>query len=170
MPGRRKAKGEALKSICPYNLAVTISYSSSSILQVCFLGLSEHAVNSADEVMDLIESGGSQRSTGTTSANADSSRSHAVLQLSLKHPGRRGRGGSSQLLEHGRLTFIDLAGSERGERQRFCERDESRNAHPWQSTSATDLSIPGVAAATSDLVSNTATQRSHVTRYARRRR
>lgn len=77
--------------------------------QVCFPGLSEHPVSSADQLMNIIESGAVNRSTGSTSANADSSRSHAVLQLSLrKQVGRKSN------VEHGRLTFIDLAGSERG--------------------------------------------------------
>ena len=109
--------------------------------KVCFPGLSEHPVHSAEELMDIIEAGSAHRSTGTTSANADSSRSHAVLQLSL-----RKKGGKTKSKEHGekffrffttqldfwilsyvqhklsmieflasgRLTFIDLAGSERG--------------------------------------------------------
>lgn len=42
---------------------------------------------------------------GSTAANEKSSRSHAIIQLSLKFPGQT---------EHGRFTFIDLAGSERG--------------------------------------------------------
>lgn len=76
---------------------------------VCFPGLSEHPVKTASQLMDVIEKGALNRSTGTTSANADSSRSHAVLQLSLrKQMGRKSN------VEHGRLTFIDLAGSERG--------------------------------------------------------
>ena len=77
--------------------------------KVCFPGLSEHPVRSANELMKVIEQGAKNRSTGTTSKNADSSRSHAVLQLSLrKTVGKRPN------IEHGRLTFIDLAGSERG--------------------------------------------------------
>jgi kinesin family protein 2/24 len=77
--------------------------------KVCFPGLSEHPVSDADEVMRVIENGACNRSTGTTSKNADSSRSHAILQIHVrKTGGRRGN------VEHGRLTFIDLAGSERG--------------------------------------------------------
>mmetsp|Transcript_8310 Transcript_8310/g.18068 ORF Transcript_8310/g.18068 Transcript_8310/m.18068 type:complete len:1477 (-) Transcript_8310:75-4505(-) len=77
--------------------------------KVCFPGLSEHPVTNADELMDIIDAGALNRSTGTTSANADSSRSHAVLQLSLRKDV-----GRIKNKEHGRLTFIDLAGSERG--------------------------------------------------------
>jgi len=77
--------------------------------KVCFPGLSEHPVSSASKLMELIDSGAKNRSTGSTSANADSSRSHAVLQLCL-----RKTVGRKQNVEHGRLTFIDLAGSERG--------------------------------------------------------
>jgi kinesin family protein 2/24 len=66
--------------------------------KVCFPGLSEHPVSDADELMSVIEQGALNRSTGTTSANADSSRSHAVLQLSLrKQVGRQSN------VEHGKL-------------------------------------------------------------------
>jgi len=52
----------------------------------------------------LIEYGQKVRSTGSTSANADSSRSHAVLQICLK----------KEKKVCGKISFIDLAGSERG--------------------------------------------------------
>ena len=71
--------------------------------RVCFPGLTEHDVSSADDLMALIQDGARNRSTGTTSRNADSSRSHAVLQLHLRNEN-----------SNSRLTFIDLAGSERG--------------------------------------------------------
>jgi kinesin family protein 2/24 len=74
--------------------------------KVCFPGLSEHGLSNPEELISLIERGATNRSTGTTSRNADSSRSHAVLQLHL-----RTNAGNK---EHSRLTFIDLAGSERG--------------------------------------------------------
>jgi kinesin family protein 2/24 len=57
--------------------------------------------------MSLIEFGISNRVTGQTGANLDSSRSHAILQISLK------KANSPKIL-HGKITFIDLAGSERG--------------------------------------------------------
>ena len=77
--------------------------------KVCFPGLSEHGLSSPDQLISLIEAGATFRSTGTTSRNADSSRSHAVLQLYLRR-----RGSSKKDAEFSRLTFIDLAGSERG--------------------------------------------------------
>ncbi|KAG7356195.1 kinesin motor domain containing protein [Nitzschia inconspicua] len=77
--------------------------------KVCFPGLTQHPVTSPQHVMDLIEQGAGNRSTGTTSRNADSSRSHAVLQIKLiKKVGRNPN------VEHSRFSFIDLAGSERG--------------------------------------------------------
>lgn len=81
--------------------------------KVRFPGLGEHSVANPDELIALIEHGAAKRSTGTTSRNADSSRSHAVLQLNLHNRNvRPSRGGLSE--EFSRLTFIDLAGSERG--------------------------------------------------------
>ncbi|MGK3736174.1 MAG: kinesin family protein 2/24 [Bacillariaceae sp.] len=76
--------------------------------KVCFPGLTEHPAHAPEHVMQLIEEGALNRSTGTTSRNADSSRSHAVLQIKLMKNGRK------KNIEHGRFTFIDLAGSERG--------------------------------------------------------
>ncbi|XP_031564538.1 kinesin-like protein KIF24 [Actinia tenebrosa] len=73
--------------------------------QVCIVGLTEKHVTNVEELMEVIESGGNSRSTGSTGVNADSSRSHAILQLDLK---------DSEYGETlGRFSFIDLAGSER---------------------------------------------------------
>lgn len=96
---------------------------------VCFPGLSERNVGNAEELMEKITEGATLRSIGTTSRNADSSRSHAVLQLHLYESiqkqftalERRKRGTGTSVepaqkndSEWSRLTFIDLAGSERG--------------------------------------------------------
>lgn len=43
---------------------------------------------------------------GSTNANADSSRSHAIMQIVLKEKATKNA--------VGKLSFIDLAGSERG--------------------------------------------------------
>lgn len=59
-----------------------------------------------DEVLKLIQHGNSARTSGQTSANSNSSRSHAVFQIVLRPPG------SARI--HGKFSFIDLAGNERG--------------------------------------------------------
>jgi hypothetical protein len=69
--------------------------------KVCFPGLSEHWVKSPVHLMQIIEAGAANRSMGSTSANADSSRSHAVLQLSL-----RKRGGKKSTVEHGKILIL----------------------------------------------------------------
>ncbi|KAL1431589.1 hypothetical protein MTO96_014103 [Rhipicephalus appendiculatus] len=74
--------------------------------QVQVVGLVEREVDSVDEVLKLIQHGNSVRTSGQTSANQNSSRSHAVFQIILRQ--RK----SSRL--HGKFSLIDLAGNERG--------------------------------------------------------
>lgn len=50
---------------------------------MCIKGLGAFSVESPEDVLKFIKLGSANRSTGETSANADSSRSHAVLQISL---------------------------------------------------------------------------------------
>lgn len=69
-------------------------------------GLQELQIGNCDNLMEVIEAGLNSRTTGVTGANVDSSRSHAILQISLKD--------LSSQEEHGKISFIDLAGSERG--------------------------------------------------------
>jgi len=71
---------------------------------VNIVGIQEKRVNSVEALMQLIELGNSVRVTGVTGANVDSSRSHAILQIVLKNGNKL----------HGKMSFIDLAGSERG--------------------------------------------------------
>ncbi|XP_065905718.1 kinesin-like protein KIF2A [Dysidea avara] len=74
--------------------------------QVQVVGLTEHPVTNVEAVHKLIKTGNATRTSGTTSANQNSSRSHAVFQLILRKR-------SSQKL-HGKFSLIDLAGNERG--------------------------------------------------------
>lgn len=74
--------------------------------QVQIVGLTERVVDSVEEVLKLIQHGNVTRTSGQTSANANSSRSHAVFQLVLRPAG------SAKI--HGKFSFIDLAGNERG--------------------------------------------------------
>ncbi|KAM2062883.1 hypothetical protein TB1_025634 [Malus domestica] len=80
--------------------------------QVCIVGLQEYRVSNVDTVREFIEKGNSTRSTGTTGANEESSRSHAILQLCVKRLADGTETKPARLV--GKLSFIDLAGSERG--------------------------------------------------------
>ena len=79
--------------------------------QVCIVGLKEFPVSNVEIVKEYIEKGNASRSTGSTGANEESSRSHAILQLVIKkHSNKDERTGKLV----GKFSFIDLAGSERG--------------------------------------------------------
>nr|XP_057924624.1 kinesin-like protein KIF2C isoform X2 [Doryrhamphus excisus] len=75
--------------------------------QVQVVGLEEVYVSTADEVIKMIQQGSAARTFGQTSANANSSRSHAVLQIVLRRNNR-----TNTL--HGKFSLVDLAGNERG--------------------------------------------------------
>ncbi|KAL0562121.1 hypothetical protein IC582_002572 [Cucumis melo] len=80
--------------------------------QVCIVGLQEYKVSDVETIGELIEKGNATRSTGTTGANEESSRSHAILQLAVKNSVSGKESKPPRLV--GKLSFIDLAGSERG--------------------------------------------------------
>ncbi|KAF6176330.1 hypothetical protein GIB67_011119 [Kingdonia uniflora] len=80
--------------------------------QVCIVGLQEFKVSNVDTIRDLIEKGNASRSIGTTGANEESSRSHAILQLVIKRSADGSESKPARVV--GKLSFIDLAGSERG--------------------------------------------------------
>eukprot|EP01026_Neomeris_dumetosa_P064520 TRINITY_DN6150_c1_g1_i5.p1 TRINITY_DN6150_c1_g1~~TRINITY_DN6150_c1_g1_i5.p1 ORF type:complete len:603 (-),score=77.70 TRINITY_DN6150_c1_g1_i5:153-1961(-) len=73
-------------------------------------GLKEMVITGIETLQDALAQSQSVRSTGSTGANADSSRSHSIMQFSLREilvDGNKTR-------QLGKLSFIDLAGSERG--------------------------------------------------------
>ncbi|RWR73375.1 kinesin-like protein KIN-13B [Cinnamomum micranthum f. kanehirae] len=80
--------------------------------KVCIVGLQEYRVSNVDTIRELIEKGNATRSTGTTGANEESSRSHAILQLVIKKLVDSSESKPARVV--GKLSFIDLAGSERG--------------------------------------------------------
>ncbi|KAL1806675.1 hypothetical protein ACET3Z_029743 [Daucus carota] len=89
--------------------------------QVCIVGLQEFEVLDVHIVKEYIERGNASRSTGSTGANEESSRSHAILQLVVKKHNevkekRRNNDGNEPKAGKvvGKISFIDLAGSERG--------------------------------------------------------
>ncbi|XP_011503871.1 PREDICTED: kinesin-like protein Klp10A [Ceratosolen solmsi marchali] len=74
--------------------------------QVQIVGLTEKVVENCEEVLKLIQHGNNARTSGQTSANTNSSRSHAVFQIIARVPGTH--------KVHGKFSLIDLAGNERG--------------------------------------------------------
>lgn len=75
--------------------------------QVVIVGLTEKEVDCVEDVLKLITHGNNIRTSGQTSANAHSSRSHAVFQIMLRHNNNR-------KTLFGKFSLIDLAGNERG--------------------------------------------------------
>ncbi|KAJ7335143.1 hypothetical protein JRQ81_013084 [Phrynocephalus forsythii] len=80
---------------------------------VQIVGLREIQVNSVNLLLEVILKGGKERSTGATGVNSDSSRSHAIIQIQIKDSANR---------VFGRISFIDLAGSERAADARDSDR------------------------------------------------
>jgi len=75
--------------------------------QVVVVGLTESVVDCVEDVLKLITHGNNLRTSGQTSANAHSSRSHAVFQIIL-------RLNNNKKPLFGKFSLIDLAGNERG--------------------------------------------------------
>ena len=69
------------------------------------VGLSENKINSLEELIKIINFGSKQRTIGKTGANSESSRSHGIIQLRIVD--------SEKNVQHAKISFIDLAGSER---------------------------------------------------------
>lgn len=80
---------------------------------VQIIGLRELQVDSVEFLLEVILKGSKERSTGATGVNADSSRSHAIIQIQIKDSAKR---------TFGRISFIDLAGSERAADARDSDR------------------------------------------------
>ncbi|KAF2325510.1 hypothetical protein GH714_029664 [Hevea brasiliensis] len=74
-------------------------------------GLTQYRAYSTDEVMALLQRGNQNRTTEPTRANETSSRSHAILQVVVEY---RVKDASMNVVNRvGKLSLIDLAGSER---------------------------------------------------------
>ena len=71
---------------------------------ICIGGLTQKNVNNLNSLMNLIEKGLIVRTVGVTGANNDSSRSHGIIQIVIKDNFEK---------NFGKISFIDLAGSER---------------------------------------------------------
>ncbi|NP_001079193.1 kinesin-like protein KIF19 [Xenopus laevis] len=82
---------------------------SKGVIQVA--GITEVSTINAKEIMQLLMKGNRQRTQEPTAANKTSSRSHAILQVTVRQKSRVKN--ITQEVRVGRLFMIDLAGSER---------------------------------------------------------
>ncbi|KFW84436.1 Kinesin-like KIF19, partial [Manacus vitellinus] len=74
-------------------------------------GITEVSTTNAQEIMQLLLKGNKQRTQEPTAANGASSRSHAVLQVTVTR--RSPRKETGEEVRVGKLFMVDLAGSER---------------------------------------------------------
>lgn len=72
--------------------------------QVNIVNLTMIPCNNVEDIMAALQKGMGLRAQGTTGANSESSRSHAIMTMTLKHYDK----------PYSKMSFIDLAGSERG--------------------------------------------------------
>jgi kinesin family protein 18/19 len=75
-------------------------------------GVTEFKAESTEQVMNLLILGNKRRTTEATNANQTSSRSHAVFQINVCKVSKTKSTNVETLI--GKLSLIDLAGSERG--------------------------------------------------------
>ena len=71
---------------------------------ICIVGLVEKHTKNIEELLDIIDFGLNSRTVGIAGANLDSSRSHTILQITIK---------TKEKENYSKISFIDLAGSER---------------------------------------------------------
>ena len=74
--------------------------------------VTEFKAESTEQVMNLLLLGNKRRTTEATNANQTSSRSHAVFQITCFKVSKTKNTNVETLV--GKLSLIDLAGSERG--------------------------------------------------------
>ena len=78
---------------------------------IVIAGVSEIKAESTNEILELLYLGNQNRTTEATDANDESSRSHAILLVTVEHKERDS--GAEAEVKVGKFSLIDLAGSER---------------------------------------------------------
>ena len=78
---------------------------------ICVNNISEITVGNSKEVIQLLKKGNKNRTQEPTNANETSSRSHAILQVQVEYKDKVT--GIDAEIRIGKLSLIDLAGSER---------------------------------------------------------
>ncbi|XP_043675937.1 kinesin-like protein KIF19 isoform X2 [Vespula pensylvanica] len=95
-------------------------------------GLTEVSTNSTEEVMQLLHKGNKARMVEPTAANETSSRSHALLSVTVRQSSSPVKESGQHLrtkLKQGRLFMIDLAGSERAKQTQNKGKRLQEGAH-----------------------------------------
>nr|CCA18975.1 PREDICTED: kinesin family member 4 isoform 2 putati [Albugo laibachii Nc14]CCA24827.1 predicted protein putative [Albugo laibachii Nc14] len=82
---------------------------------ICIAGLSEHTVESLEQVAEFLQCGTLNRKTASTNMNATSSRSHAICTLTMEQCHKDDESGNVQN-RYSKFHLVDLAGSERAKR------------------------------------------------------
>jgi hypothetical protein len=91
--------------------------------EVFVSGLSEYRVTGVEDVLTLLSAGTRAREVRATDMNDVSSRSHAVLQLSVE---AESMGEDFSVLKRAKLSLVDLAGSEKMSTRSAIGKDHSK--------------------------------------------
>lgn len=98
---------EQLRDLLVANPAADLEIKEDPMGGIYVKDLTQRRVQTAAEMIAVTTEGQQRRTVAATKMNAESSRSHSMLQLTLRHVGKGDASSSA------RLTLIDLAGSER---------------------------------------------------------
>ncbi|XP_066139573.1 kinesin-like protein KIF19 [Euwallacea fornicatus] len=93
-------------------------------------GLTEISTTSTEEVMQLLQKGNKARTVEPTAMNQTSSRSHALLSVTVRHTTPLNQKDHLRMrVKQGRLFMIDLAGSERANKTKNRGKRLQEGAH-----------------------------------------
>ncbi|GMF28148.1 unnamed protein product [Phytophthora lilii] len=93
--------------------------------QIYVSGLSEFRVTNLQETLQLLKTGNQNRTIRATTYNEKSSRSHALLQLSIEVESR-GLESATTIIRRAKLNLVDLAGSEKWDTDVVMGSDRSK--------------------------------------------
>ncbi|KAE8900475.1 hypothetical protein PF005_g1760 [Phytophthora fragariae] len=93
--------------------------------QIYVSGLSEFRVTNLQETLQLLKAGNRNRTIRATAYNEKSSRSHALLQLSIEVESR-GLESATTIIRRAKLNLVDLAGSEKWDKDVVLGSDRSK--------------------------------------------
>lgn len=139
------------------NLTIRLKSENTNGSAVYVEGLTRYKVTCLDDLWEILSRGDENRSVAATNLNETSSRSHAVLMLSLIIPDDEGTGAAAEgestvQYREGQLILVDLAGSER------AVASEGRSYMRLEEAKAINLSLSSLG----NVMSALAEGRSHI--------